>query len=44
MDSMNEGNNILDGLNDEMRKIDPKQSMMDITNLFHKEILQTNFK
>lgn len=38
-ESMNEGNNILDELNEEKRKMDPKQSLMDITNMFHKEIL-----
>lgn len=44
MESMNEGNNILDELNDEKRKLDPKQSLMEATTRFHKEILSTNFK
>lgn len=39
---MNEGNNILDELYEEKNKLDPKQSLMDLTNRFHKELTTLN--
>lgn len=39
-ESINEGNNFLDELNDEKRKLDPKESLMDLVNKFNNEILK----
>lgn len=43
MESMNNGDNILDELDQEKKKLDPKKSLMDLTNRFVKELGNQNF-